>query len=194
MATREKIIEAAKRLYAEYGYEGMTMKQIAKEVGIKAPSIYAFFDSKADIFLHIYQDTIHRHLQLAEAFSNENHSHRTVKEQLEELVYSIVKFQYAESMQMKIYIRMLLFPPNGLNVDLKEKLIEIEKIEISMFAKIFKRGMENGEIKEGDHHAIAVSFLCMLDGIFWQMQRHDETTFNHQLKILWNQFWESIKQ
>ncbi len=191
MTTRELIIQAAKRLYAENGYDSMTMKEIANEVGIKAPSIYAFFTNKADIFLHIYQDTINRHLQLAETKAEEDR-HRTVKEQLEELLQAIVTFQYQEAMQMKIYIRMLLFPPEGFDVELKEKLVEIEKKEVAMFSLMFRRGMEKGEIKNGDSDAIALSFLCLLDGIFWQMQRYEEPVFMNRLQIIWQQFWRDI--
>lgn len=192
MNTKDLIIEAAKKLYAEQGYDGMTMKQIAKEVGIKAPSLYAFFESKADIFLHIYQDTIARHLHLAETITNEDR-HQTIKEQLEELLHSIVSYQYQEVMQIKIYIRMLLFPPDGFDVDLKEKVIELEKKEIAMFARMFKKGMESGEIREGDCDAIAISFACLLDGLFWRMQRYDESTFHQHLQILWEQFWRGIQ-
>ena len=54
MSTRQSIIQAATEIFAEKGYEGMKMKEIAQKVGIKAPSLYAFFESKEHIFLHIY--------------------------------------------------------------------------------------------------------------------------------------------
>lgn len=65
MSTKEEIIKAATRLFAEKGYEGMTMKEIANEVGIKPPSVYAFFKSKEDVFMHIYNDILMGHLEVA---------------------------------------------------------------------------------------------------------------------------------
>ena len=53
MSTKEKIIQAATRLYADKGYKGMTMKAIADAVGIKAPSLYAFYENKKEILLNI---------------------------------------------------------------------------------------------------------------------------------------------
>src|SRR5690606_4897112 len=101
MSTKQLIIQAATRLFAEKGYEGMTMKEIAREVGIKAPSLYAFFESKEDIFLHIYREVMEGHLQLAKA--NTEPSDQTVKEQLERMLHTIMEYQLQDPLRMKIY-------------------------------------------------------------------------------------------
>jgi TetR/AcrR family transcriptional regulator, cholesterol catabolism regulator len=44
--TRERILAAAIRLFAIHGFDACTVKQIATEVGIKAPGLYAHFPSK----------------------------------------------------------------------------------------------------------------------------------------------------
>ena len=49
MTTREKILEAALSLFAEKGYNGTSVGQITKSVGIKAPSLYKHFKGKEDI-------------------------------------------------------------------------------------------------------------------------------------------------
>ena len=50
MSTKESILYTALRLFSERGYEGVSMRDIAAEVGIKAASIYNHFKSKEDIF------------------------------------------------------------------------------------------------------------------------------------------------
>ena len=40
MSTKEKILDAALTLFAENGYDGTSVEQIANIVGIKAPSLY----------------------------------------------------------------------------------------------------------------------------------------------------------
>ena len=40
MFTKEKILDAALTLFAENGYDGTSVEQIANIVGIKAPSLY----------------------------------------------------------------------------------------------------------------------------------------------------------
>lgn len=48
--TKARILVEALNLFAESGYEAVTVEDIAKAVGIKAPSLYKHYKSKADIF------------------------------------------------------------------------------------------------------------------------------------------------
>ncbi len=50
MDTKAKAIEAALKLFAENGYKGTSVKQIAEAVGIKDASLYKHFKSKQEIF------------------------------------------------------------------------------------------------------------------------------------------------
>jgi AcrR family transcriptional regulator len=192
MSTKELIIQVATQLFADKGYEGMKMKEIAQKVGIKTPSLYAFFESKEHILLHIYRNVLTDHLQLAS--SNTDLSNQSAKEQLEQILYTIMNYQLKESLRMKIYIRLLLFPPEVIHVDMKKELLKVEQEEHEMFCRIFNRGMDHGEIKRADCNALATSLICIMDGLFWEMQRYDEHTFRQRFQVVWEQFWRAIKQ
>ena len=60
MNTKEKILSKSLDLFSKYGYSDMSMENLAKEVGIKAPSIYKHFKSKKDIFNTIVKDAMIR--------------------------------------------------------------------------------------------------------------------------------------
>jgi TetR/AcrR family transcriptional repressor of nem operon len=47
--SREKILSAARKIAQAHGYGGLNFRDVAKEVGIKAASIYHHFPSKADL-------------------------------------------------------------------------------------------------------------------------------------------------
>ena len=49
MSTKEKIMDAALTSFAENGYDGTSVEQIANIVGIKAPSLYKHYKGKEDI-------------------------------------------------------------------------------------------------------------------------------------------------
>jgi len=49
-STVERIIDAAEQLFADNSYEGTTLRQIAQQVGIKEPSIYAHFANKEAVY------------------------------------------------------------------------------------------------------------------------------------------------
>jgi AcrR family transcriptional regulator len=48
--TRAEIIEAAWRLAERQGIAGLSLRELASEVGMSAPSMYTYFDSKAAIY------------------------------------------------------------------------------------------------------------------------------------------------
>lgn len=55
--TRERILEQALELFSENGYDSVSVGEIARAVGIKAPSLYNHFPSKRAIFDAIVEST-----------------------------------------------------------------------------------------------------------------------------------------
>ena len=51
--TRERIVNSAARLFAERGFENVSMPAIAKKAGITAGAIYKHFDSKAELLFEV---------------------------------------------------------------------------------------------------------------------------------------------
>lgn len=66
MNTKEKILTEAVRLFAQEGFDAVTVEMIAAAVGIKAPSLYKHFKSKQDIFESILQEMERRDAENAE--------------------------------------------------------------------------------------------------------------------------------
>ncbi len=54
--TKSKILSSALELFALFGYEKTTMREIAKKVGIRSASIYYFYDSKDRILKTIFNE------------------------------------------------------------------------------------------------------------------------------------------
>ncbi len=189
---RDAIIEAAAELFADRGYEGMTMKEIARQVGIHVSSIYAHFKSKEELFLQIYRSVLSGHLQLISGHTDIPDTYST-KEKLDELLRSVVRFQLQEAGKMKIYIRLLLLPSGYFEQDTKDELIKMEQMEHRMFADMLRKGMDRGEIREGDSDALARLLICFMDGLFWEMQRYDEKLFLERFEQNWEQFWRLVE-
>ena len=51
--TRDKVLAAAKALFAERGYEGSTIRDIAKAAGMSTGAVFASFTDKSDLFTEI---------------------------------------------------------------------------------------------------------------------------------------------
>lgn len=59
--TKQKILDTALRLFSDRGYDSVTVDDIAKEVGIKAPSLYNHYSGKRAIFDAIVESTAARY-------------------------------------------------------------------------------------------------------------------------------------
>lgn len=49
LATRSRLLMAATQLFSDRGYEASSMRELAGQVGVKAPAIYNHFQSKTDV-------------------------------------------------------------------------------------------------------------------------------------------------
>src|SRR5215207_2135103 len=49
MISRQKLLEAASRVYAEHGFRGATTRRIADEAGVNEVTIFRLFGSKAQL-------------------------------------------------------------------------------------------------------------------------------------------------
>lgn len=54
--TKQHILETAKHLFYEHGYEATTIKEIAEHVGIANSVIFHYFKNKRDILIHVFKD------------------------------------------------------------------------------------------------------------------------------------------
>ena len=56
MTTKERILDIALTLFSQRGYDGVSMRDIAVETGIKAASIYNYYAGKEDLLDAIVQE------------------------------------------------------------------------------------------------------------------------------------------
>jgi AcrR family transcriptional regulator len=59
-ATRNRVILAARELFDEQGYEGTTIRQIAKRAGVSVGSVFTTFATKGEILSQVMQERLNR--------------------------------------------------------------------------------------------------------------------------------------
>ncbi|MEG2311898.1 TetR/AcrR family transcriptional regulator [Brevundimonas sp.] len=64
--TRIKVLEAARNLFAERGYDAATIRDIAKGAGMSTGAVFANFQDKAELFEAVFSDEM---AALSEAFT-----------------------------------------------------------------------------------------------------------------------------
>lgn len=159
-ARRNRIIEAAKKVFLEKGIERATMKEIAQEAELSKAALYLYFKNKEELtfeLLHIsfsmIQDLIrqvdgdggsgYEKLERAAAMFRQMY-----REQPEYIYFSLVMEQYSYSISN--------------NLPTTQKCMQlIDEIEQSVVA-LLKEGIEDGSIRADlDAEKSAVLFLHM---------------------------------
>jgi AcrR family transcriptional regulator len=55
-ARRAQILDGARRAFAEYGYDGATVKRLEEATGLSRGAIFHYFENKNDLFLELAMD------------------------------------------------------------------------------------------------------------------------------------------
>jgi AcrR family transcriptional regulator len=189
--TKNKIKEAACRQLAEKGYEKTTLSSIAKEVGIKTPSIYAFFKSKEDLFIAVYKDLVDDHFSYLKQTA-ENRADKAVKERLYHMLKDVCDYHLSQREKTASYTRLVFFLPPNLNDEVSKIFQDIEGLHSEILGEVFSKGMEEGVLKKQSLEDLVVSFLCLMDGIFLELFYYQEEKFKRRFEQVWSIYWNGI--
>ena len=69
--TAERILDAAEALFAEHGYAGTTLRDVARAADLRIPSLYNHFESKEALYSAVLERGVGPVLAVLSAFMNE---------------------------------------------------------------------------------------------------------------------------
>lgn len=167
--TKKLILSAALELFSAYGYDSVSVGQIAKAVGIKAPSLYNHYESKQAIFDALLEEICEQYQRDTDKIN----IHVQNAEQDTALFTDITEDGLAEKVR-----QMFLYSVHNESVSRFRKMMTIEQFRspqiselytwryvtrlVEYHRELFRCLIEAGELRNGDADALAVMYTSPL--------------------------------
>jgi AcrR family transcriptional regulator len=163
-ATKDKIFDAAIDLFAERGYDRVSVRDIARAVGITESAVYRHYSSKDEILDSIFAYVEGRIYPQASEGSMDAMIEAI---SLEEIIASVPRFMIADQNLAKITRIMLieLYHNEKIGNYFRKELIErpIDETEV-----LFRKLMEHGKIRPCEPRTVATLFISYM--VSWYFQ------------------------
>jgi AcrR family transcriptional regulator len=158
--TKEKIFDAAVELFAERGYDGVSVRDIAKAVGIRESSVYKHYVSKDDILDSVFEYLKSRlYAAPAPGMSMDALLDRMSFEQVLELGFASLKGMVADPYMIRI-VRIITIELHH-NAKIREFFLnEMFERPVNEYELMFRRLMDQGKIRKLDPRALAMAYFA----------------------------------
>lgn len=173
----QRLKDAALPLFAEQGYEGTALSEIAKAVGIKTPSIYAHFASKEALFLEIYRDVMRHELLMLEEVVQEKHA--TMETELRSFFYKVTDFGVNPQVK-RFFQRAIFFPPQSLAKQMREEMMTYEAMTSKSIGAILGKKLGAAQKEKW-----VFLFYCLLDGLSLEHETYSQEDFAKRRDAAW---------
>ncbi|NDI34631.1 TetR/AcrR family transcriptional regulator [Chengkuizengella sediminis] len=160
---RANILNAAKDVFIEHGYEHTTMKHIMDAANVSRGGLYQYFSNKEDVFETILEEDIQLYLiELAEVLRENVHSHWDL---LLETIYGEER-QPNDEMDPLAPSKLEFFI-TGRNDKRRREYGKTRYYNgFKIYADIIKQGQQKGEFStKFDSDVIARSIIAFIDGL-----------------------------
>jgi AcrR family transcriptional regulator len=158
---RERVLQTAETLFNEYGYTSVTVQQIAKQLGIKAASLYYHAPGgKEELFVMVMERGLARHRE-------------GIKRALEEAGPDVrsrgrAVIGWFLSQGPLGYLRLLMSDLAGIEPRTAQRLRNLSHESlIRPISRVFEDAAAKGEISSSQPELLAGSLLSMVDGIWY---------------------------
>lgn len=153
--TREKVLAAARQLFTERGYEGATIRDIAKAAGMSTGAVFASFADKSELFDEILAQD---YALLGEAMQDAAENGETVEKALTDLFSVAYRFHMNQLPLLQAGISASWTRTEAGEKRNREAL----KPVMTMVSDTLRRGVERGELSQR-------ADLRLIGGVLWDV-------------------------
>lgn len=170
--TRQEILDAAAVAFARNGFHGVSLADIATEVGIKAPSVYNHFGSKEGILFAYLTDFSHRMLARCEAAIA---AQTSPAERLCAFVkaHVLLEIEHLDTMPLvNMYFQQGTGFTDSLSNEQRAELKRSHKRLVALLRGILTDGKRRGEMHFNDAATATFSILGIVSNVVYWFRRN----------------------
>ncbi len=106
--TTDEILDAAWRLARRDGLASISMRDLGKEVGLKAQSLYAYFDSKAALYDAMFRQGHEAHAEMMRTWPDDLSEVDDPRAQVKDFCRQFVSFCVADSVRYQLLFQRVI--------------------------------------------------------------------------------------
>jgi AcrR family transcriptional regulator len=149
--SKEAILEAAEKVFSEYGFHEAKIYRIADLAGVSVGTIYRFFKSKEEL----YAEVLRKKLSELQKRVEKNIKHKPPEKALKAYISTVIDFFEEERDFFTIFMREV----GTLSIidEARFNLSDWYEGYVKKLAKVIERGINRGIFKEVDPVAMVVA-------------------------------------
>ena len=192
MDNKDRILDATDLLFADRGYN-LSMSDIAKEVGIKVPSIYSHYSGKDEIILLVVEREINHFYSFLLDEINEM-DELPCEEKLKKIYYLILNY-YKKENRLRFWKSISLIQNLDLKMQCGDLVREKEKLVRDVLHQIFEKGTKKSKENGVDIEGMVSFYFVLIKGVMDMMLVYQSKVNDLDLfyDTIWNEYWISIK-
>lgn len=174
--TRDKIFSTAAHLFAQKGYNGVSMREISERSEVSKPTIYYYFGSKEGIFRQLMDASVVRMFTVMDEIAQMPISNK-------EKLVAITKNFFKEAQQhpefVKFFLNMSIVSPDAAIV---QKCMQEAAKRGNMLTLIISQGISSGEFGQTWRPELAASIIGgAMQHFIWQQLASKKKILSDQL-------------
>lgn len=173
------IISKAKELFCKYGFEKVSMDNLAKECEFTKRTIYRYFTCKEDLFFAV---SLQGYNSLFNMIKSESQNGNTGYEKIRLSYYAYYNYfcNYPEMMQLTNLCGVIKSNSEGMNIPYRDKFANLDKCLFEELIKMFHEGKTDGSIRSDlEISTLALSSIFVATGFFQMLSLSGDTYTNY---------------
>lgn len=159
--TKERILEAGLKVFAENGYEGARMEKIASLVGINKASLYFHFKSKEELFQELFISIIKKYSFALKNIVIETKSLPT-KQRLISIYEKYLEYNRTNQLEMDFWNGVYYYPPLSMKEEVLNQTNDTKRQFLDDLTAVFEEAVQNNVIRPADPSVIAKTYYYLL--------------------------------